>query len=61
MSVENFYNLCIKIEEENGGMLFGDFDAMCLYCKSRIGAHGEKEFEKCAKLYFKNMVNDRKG
>ena len=53
MSTENFYNLCIKIEEENAGLLFGIFDAMCLQCKMRIGAHGEGEFEKCAELYFK--------
>ena len=51
MSVENFYNLCVEVEEKNNGFVFFDFDVMCLYCKGRIGAHSEKEFQRCAEKY----------
>ena len=42
-----FYEICIA--ESNA--LYPEFDAICLNCGHRIGAHGIKEFERCAKEY----------
>lgn len=44
---KTFYEICIA--ESNA--LYPEFDAICLNCGHRIGAHGIKEFERCAKEY----------
>jgi len=44
----SFYELCIEVSDA----MFPEFDAICLRCGGRIGSHGVKEFERCAKAYF---------
>ena len=42
-----FYELCIAESKA----VYPEFDAICLNCGYRIGQHGIKEFERCAKEY----------
>mgnify|MGYP000441033399 CR=1 FL=1 len=48
MNSTDFWNLCI----EQCDSLFPEFDAICLNCGNRIGAHAQEEFERCSEDYF---------
>ena len=41
-----FFNLCCEASDDSES-----FSTPCLNCGSRIGAHGEGEFERCARIY----------